>query len=113
LIAKHPVTGCDLALVAPAVDQVRRLMERGIDEMGGAPQLLRRTGALRGVRQIGLNITSTMEIARLPARQRDDFASGHAEVPQGSVSDEPRRARNDDFLVLHWPDSGCGCLGAI
>jgi hypothetical protein len=113
LIAKHPVIGSDLALVAPAVDQVRRPIKRGIDEMGGAPQWRRRAGAVRGVRQIGLNITSTMEIARLSGRQRDDFASGRAEVPQGGVSHQPGRARDDDFLVLHLPDSSCGSVRAI
>jgi hypothetical protein len=27
-------------------------------------------------------------------------------VPQGGVSHQPGRARDDDFLVLHLPDSG-------
>jgi hypothetical protein len=107
-IAKHPVVGPDLVVVAPAVDQVRRLIERGIDEVGSALQLRSDAGTLRGIGQIGLNMTRAMEIARHPARQRDDFASGRAEVPQGGVSHQPRRARDDDFLVLHWLDSGCG-----
>ena len=38
-VAQHRVIGADLAGIAPAIDQVRRLIERGVDEMGRAPQL--------------------------------------------------------------------------
>ena len=33
-IAQHRVVDVDLLWIAPAVDQVRRLIERGVDEMG-------------------------------------------------------------------------------
>jgi hypothetical protein len=33
-IAQHAIVGLDLALIPPAVDQVWRLVERGVDQMG-------------------------------------------------------------------------------
>ena len=49
-VAQHHVIGADLVWIAPAIDQVRRLIERGVDEMGCALQ--RRCG-LRALRRIG------------------------------------------------------------
>jgi hypothetical protein len=114
LIAKHPVIGCDLALVAPAVDQVRRLIKRGIDEMGGAPQWRSRAGALPGVRQIGLNITSTMEFARPSARQRDDFTSPDApKCRKAAFPTSPVAPATTTFLFFICRTPGRGCFGAI
>jgi hypothetical protein len=43
-----------------------------------------------------------MKLARLAARQRDNLASAQAaEVPQGGVSHEPGRARDNNFLIGH------------
>ena len=45
-VAQHRVVDGDLARIAPAVDQVRRLIERGVDEMGRALQFGRGVPAL-------------------------------------------------------------------
>ena len=45
-IAQHPVIDVDLLLIAPAVDEIRRLIERGVDQMGCTLQGGRCTRAL-------------------------------------------------------------------
>ena len=102
-IAQHQVVGSDLVWIAPAVDQVRRFIERGIDEMGC---ILQRSCGLRALRRIGQvdrHVAGAVELARLAPRQRDNFAAaGSAEVPQCGISDQPCRARDHHFLVCHW-----------
>ncbi len=73
-VAEHQIVGSDLAFIAPAIHQVRRLIERGIDEVGCALQLRRAARALRGVGQIHLNMAGAIKITRLSARQRDNLA---------------------------------------
>ena len=101
-IAQHQIVGSDLVRIAPAVDQVRRFIERGIDEMGC---ILQRSCGLRALRRIGQvdrYVAGAMEIARLAARQRYNVAAaGPAEVPQCGISHQPGRARNHNFLVGH------------
>ena len=106
-VTEHQIVGSDLALIAPAINQTRRLIERGIDEVGRALQFRSSFGALRSIRQIELNVTGAMEVARLAPRQRDHLAlPGAAEVPQRSTSHQPRRARDDNLLVRHRQNSG-------
>ena len=100
-VAQHRVIGVDLVLIAPAIDQIRRLIERGVDEMGCALQFGRCTRALGGIGQVDRDVTGAVELARLAPRQRDHLASaGAAEMPQGGVSHQPRGAR-DDYLFGH------------
>ena len=40
-VAQHRVIGTDLVRIAPAIDQVRRLIKRGVDEVGRALQFSR------------------------------------------------------------------------
>ena len=37
-VAQHAVVGVDLVLIAPAIDQARRFIKRGVDEVGCALQ---------------------------------------------------------------------------
>ena len=67
-VAQHRIIGADLALVAPAVDQARRLIQRSVDQMGSALQLHRDAFALGSVGQIDLNVAGTVENARLSPR---------------------------------------------
>jgi hypothetical protein len=106
-VAEHQIVGSDLAFIAPAINQTRRLIERGIDEVGYAVPFRGRSGALRSIRQIDLNVKGAMEIARLSPRQRHDLAfAGAAEVPQRGTSHQPRRARDNNLLLRHRQNSG-------
>ena len=101
-IAQHQVVGADLVRIAPAVDQVRRFIERGIDEMGCALHFGGGAQALRRIGQVDRNVAGAVEFARLAPRQRHNVAAARrAEVPQCGISDQPRRARDHDFLVCH------------
>ncbi len=101
-VAQHQIVGSYLAFIAPALHQVRRLIERCVDKVGCALQLRSAAGALSGIGQVYRNVAGAMEIAWLSARQRDHLASARAaEVPQGRVSHQPGRARDDDLLVRH------------
>ena len=101
-IAQHQIVGADLVRIAPAVDQVRRFIERGIDEMGCVLQRSCGLRALRRIGQIDRYVAGAMELARLAARQRYNFAAaGPAEVPQCGISHQPGRARDHYFLVGH------------
>ena len=109
-VAQHRVIGADLVRIAPAIDQVRRLIERGVDEMGRAPQLGRRALALGGIGQVDRDVTGAVELARLSPRQRDHLASaGAAEMPQGSASHQTRGARDNDLLACHSHVLRCDC----
>jgi len=82
-------------------------MERGIDEVGCSQQFRRDAQALRRIRQIDLNVARPMQLARLPSRQRDNFAPvGCAEVPHGCISHQPGRARDHHLLVRHLQTPG-------
>jgi hypothetical protein len=59
---------------------------------------------MRRIRQIYLNVTGAMEIARLSPRQRDHLA-GAAEVSQRGASHQPCRARDNNFPGRHLEDS--------
>ena len=101
-VAQHRVVGVDLVWIAPAVDQVRRFIERGIDEMGCTLQRSCGQRALRRIGQVDRHVAGAIEFARLAARQRYHFAAaGAAEVPQCGISHQTRRARNHNFLVGH------------
>ena len=77
------------------------------DQPGRAAQFRSSSGALRSIRQIELNVTGAMEIARLSPRQRNHLAfAGAAEVPQRSTSHQPRRARDNNLLGRHRQNSG-------
>ena len=109
-VAQHGIVGADLAWIAPAVDQARRLVERGVDEMGRAPQLRRRVPALGGIGQIDRNVTGAVELARLAPRQRDHLAStGSAEMPQGSASHQTGGAGHHNLLARHSHVLRCDC----
>ena len=101
-VAQHRIIGADLAWIAPAIDQVRRLIERGVDEVGRAPQFGRGVLALRGIGQVDRDVAGAVELARLSPRQRDHLASaGSAEMPQGGASHQTRGARDHDLLARH------------
>jgi len=107
LVAEHQIVGSDLAFIAPAINQIRRFIERGIDEVGRAVQFRGRSGALRSIRQVDLNVTGAMEIARPSPRQRDHLAfAGAAEVPKHGTPHQPCRARDNNLLVRHRQNSG-------
>ena len=101
-IAQHAVVGLDLPGVAPAIDQARRLIECGIDQMGCTAELGRGAAAILGAGEIDRHVPRAVEIARLAARQRDALAIiGCTEVPQGGAADQAGGAGDHDFLVGH------------
>ncbi len=101
-IAQHPVVGFDLPGVTPAIDQARRLIERGIDQMGCTAELSRGAAAILSAGEIDRHVPRTAEIAWFAARQRDALAIvGCAEVSQGGAADQAGRAGDHDFLVGH------------
>jgi len=67
-IAQHQIVGSYLVRIAPAVDQVRRFIERGIDEMGCILQRCCGLRALRPIGQVGRYVAGTVELTRLAAR---------------------------------------------
>ena len=109
-VAQHGVIGADLVWIAPAIDQVRRLIERGVDEVGRALQLRRRVLALGGIGQIDRDVTGAVELARLAPRQRDHLASaGSAEMPQGGASHQTGGAGDHNLLACHSHVLRCDC----
>ena len=67
-IAQHHVVGSDLVWIAPAVDQIRRFIERGIDKMGCILQRSCGLRALRSIGQIDLNVAGAVELSRFAPR---------------------------------------------
>ncbi len=67
-MTQHQIVGSDLVWIAPAVDQVRRLIERGIDKMGCILQRSCGLRALRRIGQIDLNVAGAVEFTRLAPR---------------------------------------------
>ena len=101
-IAQHQIVGADLVLIAPAVDQIRCLIERGINQVGGALQFGGGAQALRRIGQVDRNVPGAVKLARLATRQRQNVASPDAaEVPQCGISHQSGRARDHHFLVCH------------
>jgi hypothetical protein len=91
-----------LPLIAPAVDQVRPLIERRVDQMGGAGEFIGCTSTLRGVGEIERHVTRAIQLARLAPRQRDHLDGGiTCEMPQGGVAHETRRTCDHDLLACH------------
>jgi hypothetical protein len=87
--------------VAPAVDQARLFMERGIDQVRRALELASHRSALRSIGEIERDMARAMESARLAPRQRDHLgATCAAEVAQCGVADQPGRTR-DHHLLRH------------
>ena len=55
-----------------------------------------------GIGQVDRDVAGALQFARLAARQGDHLASSHtAEMPQGGVSHEPGRARDDNLFDGH------------
>jgi hypothetical protein len=91
----------DLLLIAPAVDQVRRFVERGIDRWV-ASAARRGCAHCAASAEIDRHMARAVELARLAAGQRNDLDAGIAcEMPQGGVADQTRRARDHDLLACH------------
>ncbi|MGY4598911.1 hypothetical protein ACVWXL_006657 [Bradyrhizobium sp. GM22.5] len=92
----------DLLRVAPAVDELRRLVERGVDQMRCAAQFRGGTPAIRCAGQVDRYMTGTVEVARLPPGQGNDIAPARdAEVSQRGIADETARSGDHDFLARH------------
>jgi hypothetical protein len=101
-IAQHQIVGADLVLIAPAVDEVGGFVKRRINQMGRALHFGGGALALRGVGQVDGDMAGAIKRARLAPCKSYNFAStGCAEVTQGRMSDQPRRACDDHFLVCH------------
>ena len=99
-VAQHQIVGADLVRIAPAVDQVRRFIERGIDEVGGALQFGGDAHALRRVGQVDRNVAGAVGArAACAATAPQPRIRQRAEVPQGGISHQPGRARDHDLLV--------------
>jgi hypothetical protein len=64
-------------------------------------------GTLSSIRQVQRKVAGAKQIAGLSSRQCDNLVPARgAEVPQRSVSHQPGRARDDDFLVRHVQNPG-------
>ena len=80
-VAQHRVIGADLVRVAPAIDQVRRLIERGVDEMSCALQRRPRHAGIGpgrsdrprrdGRRRAGAAFAATARPLRIRRRRRN------------------------------------------
>jgi hypothetical protein len=102
-VAQNLVVGAYLIWIAPAVDQVRRFIKRGIDQMRCALQFRCGIGTLGCYGKVDRHMARAIELARLAPRQRHDLASIQcAEVPQGGVSHQPGRAGDHYLLVGHF-----------
>ena len=94
-VAQHPVVGVDLVLVAPAIDQARRFIKRGVDEVGCALQFGRCARALDGIGQVDRDVAGAMQFPWLAAGQRNDLSEPGGGHPRTVVGTRLRAAASE------------------